>query len=325
MPDTDRKKIRILNSQGHTAFFDGEQLRLRLESAFRSVYAPDGTPAADIALAIEYVLHSRLRNEDAGNVFRANDVELTICRILENLGYAEAAERFRAMTAPEADSHFVEMIRIREILDEAFPDSGSLLDRVTRKVYHTLLSIGASSAAASGLITELGKHFILSMDTSSVPLPVLNWHPSGSPLILDVPEILEALHDSAAEELVHSGILSIRKLDLRIFPVLHLELHLDKLADGLIPPVTELALSPSLIRVAEAMDSIARTADAVCNEKGHENETPLPLAVHFSDSGTFFRNFMDCRDSASVQKCAASLAQLLRDMMIRQPLRFSIR
>ncbi|MBO4490255.1 MAG: hypothetical protein J5944_02720 [Lentisphaeria bacterium] len=320
MIELSENTILILDPEGRTAPFDPELLRVRLADALSVSGLPDPSLASDIALAVDFALRERLRS--LPGILRSADVEILAGRILSDLGLEGAVRAFRRTAPAGTVSFVVEIQRIRDFLESQFPGSGVDLDRAAKKVFHTLQSIGAE-AAKPALVTELARHFLLSSQEKggkALPDPVFARIPS--PCTLSPDEILRHLQDPDARKAVRERIVSIRAIDLRIFPVLRFDLRLTGLADGLPEgPLTELSLAPALYRTADIMDALALAADAACSAVGHETDTPLKTALHLGDASVFTHDFMGCVSEKEIQACAASLAGILRSALARVPIR----
>ena len=321
MIELSENTIMILDPEGRTVPFDPDLLRARLSEALSVSGMPDPSLASDIALAVDFALRERLRSRP--DVLRSADVELLAGRILSDLGFEGAVRAFRRTAPAGTVSFVVELQRIRDFLESQFPDSGVDLDRTVKKVFHTLQSIGAE-AAKPALITELARHFLLrseqEKDGKAFSAPVFARNPS--PCTLSPDEILLHLQDPDAMKAIRKRIVSIRTIDLRIFPVLRFDLRLTGLADGLPNgPLTELSLAPALYRTADVMDSLALAADAACSAIGHETDTPLKTALHLGDASVFTHDFMGCSSEKETKTCAAALAGILRSALSRVPIR----
>ena len=315
--------ILILDPEGRSVPFDVERLRLRIVDCFNRAGTPDEELAADIALSVEYALRAgKQKNPDAPLVL-STDVDLMASKILDDIGYGQAAELFRNTASAPAAAFLVEMNRIRSFLEREFPENGANMDWIVRKVHHTLTSIGADSAAP-GLIVELAKHFLLTADRGGNP-PEIQIRFSPRKLTLTQPLIASELKEEYALELLHKRVITIQDIDLRLFPVLRFHVRLSGLTEGLTPPITELSLSPALFRIADAMDSIALAADAAWKKLSPTAETPLKTAVYLADSSVFVHDWMGCINGEQGKRCATSLAQILASMMARRPFRFYCR
>ena len=315
--------ILLLDPDGRAVPFDPERLRMRIDRALSGAGMPDDELAADIALSIEFALKSGKKKPDEP-LIRAEEVEFMTSKVLDDIGYNQAAAIFRETAGHGSSSFLVEVTRLRNFLEKEMPGCGPHLELIARKVYHTLNSIGADSAAPA-LILELAKHFLLTMEKNNAVLPGLEIKFMPGRQVLTAQDIQAQLQDPNALEFLQNRVLSVQEVDLRIFPVLRFHFRLAGITGNLTPPVTELALSPALIRIADAMDSIALAADQAWKKMNPDADTPLKTTVSFDDISIFVRSWMGCTSYEQEERCAASLAQILVSMTARRPIRISCR
>lgn len=315
--------ILLLDPDGRAVPFDPERLRLRIERALSGAGMPDDELAADIALSIEFALKSGKKKPDEP-LIRAEEVELMTSKVLDDIGYKQAASIFRKTAEHGTFSFLVEITRLRNFLEKEMPGCGPNLEHIARKVYHTLHSIGADSAAPA-LILELAKHFLLTTEKTDSALPGLEIRFMPGRHVLTAKDIQAQITDGSALTFMQNRVLTVQEVDLRIFPVLRFHFRLAGIAGDLTPPVTELALSPALLKIADAMDSIALAADQAWKKINPDAETPLKTTLSFDDASIFVRSWMGCTSYEQEERCAASLAQILVSMTTRRPIRISCR
>ncbi|MBR2428205.1 MAG: hypothetical protein IKB16_15835 [Lentisphaeria bacterium] len=315
--------ILLLDPDGRAVPFDPERLRMRIERALSKTGTPDSELAADIALSIEFALKSGKKKPDEP-LIRGAEVELMTSKVLDDIGYTQAAAVFRETAEHGTFSFLVEITRLRNFIEQEMPGCGPHLEHITRKVHHTLNSIGANSAAPA-LILELAKHFLLTMENSETPPPGLEIKFMPGKQVLTTQDIQAQLTDETALMFLQKRVLSVQEVDLRVFPVLRFHFRLAGIAGELTPPVTELALSPALLRVADAMDSIALAADKAWEARNPDAEVPLKTTLSFDDASIFVRSWMGCTAYEQEERCAASLAQILVSMTTRRPIHISCR
>ena len=314
--------VLLLDSEGRAIPFDPEYLRFRIEKALTRAGMPDSELAADIALSIEFALKSGKKNPDEP-LIRGTEVELMTSKVLDDIGYTQAAAIFRETAEYGTLSFLVGIAELRNFINREMPGCGPHLEHITRKVYHTLNTIGANSAAPA-LILELAKHFLLTMEKSETPHGLeIKFIPGHQ--VLTTQDIQAQLTDEAALTFLQNRVLSVQEVDLRVFPVLRFHFRLAGIAGDLTPPITELALSPALIRVADAMDAIALAADKAWKLQNPAADIPLKTTLSFDDASIFIRSSMGCAGREQEERCAASLAQVLISMTARRPIRISCR
>ena len=104
MIETGVGTVNILYADGTSAFFDPEELRLRLEKSFAAAGRTDPAVAGEIVLAVEYALSCRdAENSDSGLVIHAGEIDECVVRILEDTGYPDAARHFRGTGVTSGD------------------------------------------------------------------------------------------------------------------------------------------------------------------------------------------------------------------------------
>lgn len=323
MIDLAMASVLLLDSDGRAVPFDLEHLRFRIEKALIKAGMPDSELAADIALSIEFALKSGKKKPDEP-LIRGEEVELMTSKVLDDIGYTQAAAIFRETAEHGTLSFLVGITELRNFINRELPSCGPHLEHITRKVHHTLNSIGADSAAPA-LILELAKHFLLTMKKSETPPHGLEIKFMPGHQVLTTQDIQAQLTDETALTFLQNRVLSVQEVDLRVFPVLRFHFRLAGIAGNLTPPITELALSPAMIRVADAMDSIALAADKAWKLRNPAADIPLKTTLSFDDASIFVRSSMGCSGKEQEERCAASLAQVLISMTTRRPIRISCR
>lgn len=231
----------ILYPDGTSAFFDPEELRIRLEKSMDACGCPESWIAGEIVLAVEYALRCGIPGGDSsGSAVHAAQIDDCVVRILEDSGYPEAARHFRGTTVSSGDLGKLSPEDVEQYLADTLQLTGAAGAELAAKIRQALNAIGASQCSPR-LVLELARHF---RDTaaSSSRLPVL---PPAKP--------------DRAPAAPEGNLLQIRRSD-SIFPSIRAEIDLLGLFDGcsLTPPLTELSLVPILLPVAERLDSECR-------------------------------------------------------------------
>ena len=152
--------VNILYADGTSAFFDPEELRLRLEKSFAAAGRTDPSLAGEIVLAVEYALRCRdSENTDApGSVIHAGDIDECVVRILEDSGYPDAAGHFRKTAVTSGDFGKLTPDDVERYLAEKLQLTGPSGSELAAKIRNALSAIGAGQCSPR-LILELARHF----------------------------------------------------------------------------------------------------------------------------------------------------------------------
>ena len=234
--------VSILYADGTSAFFDPEELRLRLEKSFTSAGRTDPVIAGEIVLAVEYALRCRNQEDNLpDSVIHASDIDECVVRILEDSGFPDAAGYFRNTALSSGDFGKLSSDNVEQYLTEKFQLSGSAGSELAAKIRHAMKAIGAAQCSPR-LVLELARHF---RDTaaSARRLPMQTAQAKPEPIPKSEPEKL----------------LQVRRKDA-IFPSIRAEINLPQLFEKctLTPPLTELALFPILLPLAEQLEDECR-------------------------------------------------------------------
>ena len=234
--------VSILYADGTSAFFDPEELRQRLEKSFASANRTDPSLAGEIVLAVEYALRCRNREDNLpDSVIHASDIDECVVRVLEDSGFPDAARHFRNTSVSSGDFGKLSPENVEQYLIEKFQLTGSAGSELAAKIRHAMKAIGVAQCSPR-LVLELARHF---RDTAAsahrLPVPPA----PAKPELLPAPE--------------PEKLLQVRRKDA-IFPSIRAEIDLPRLFEKctLTPPLTELALFPILLPVAEQLEAECR-------------------------------------------------------------------
>jgi len=234
--------VSILYADGTSAFFDPEELRLRLENSIAACGSTESWIAGEIVLAVEYALRSGASDSDfPGPAVHASEIDDCVVRILEDSGYPKVAEHFRCSRVTSGDFGKLTPDGVEQYLAEKLQLTGPSGEELAAKVRHALAAIDAAQCSPR-LVLELARHF---RDTAAVSRRIPVPPPAKKPDVL--PAVTEESH------------LRVRRSDA-IFPSIRAEIDLPRLFEKcpLTPPLTELSLIPILMPVAEQLDSECR-------------------------------------------------------------------
>lgn len=315
--------ILLLSPDGTAIPFDPAELQARLEKALEGSLAPEDLHLAhDIALAAEMMLWKKLRNEPSPCV-KAETLDLLVAGILQKAGLAAAAEIFRGNSILQDLCSKIPAAHLSIFLEEKLDLHGDPLARLSEKVFNTLRSIGAN-ASSPDLALALARHFReVAAGKISFHIKPPDFTPDRACTIR--PEELEERLLKNSRMFFKKRILKVHPVNLRIFPAVRLELRLTGLADaeGLLAPLTELALAPGFIRAARAADEILLAADSLFRAHGNESDVPAKLLLHLSDAEYFTREWMGCTTTSAREECAEDLCRAFASELTRVPVRMT--
>ena len=238
--------LSILYADGTSAFFDPEELRLRLENSFAACGSTESWIAGEIVLAVEYALRCGASDGDfPGPAVHASEIDDCVVRILEDSGYPKAAEHFRRSRVTSGDLGKLTPDGVEQYLAEKLQLTGPAGEELAAKVRHALAAVDAAQCSPR-LVLELARHFrdraAVAQRLVAPPVPAPQVRKTESPA-----EVSEGNH------------LQVRRSD-KIFPSIRAEIDLPQLFGKclLTPPLTELSLIPILLPVAVQLDSECR-------------------------------------------------------------------
>lgn len=257
--------VNILYADGTSAFFDPEELRLRLEKSFAAAGRTDPVIAGEIVLAVEYALSCRdTGNADSsGAVIHAGEIDDCVVRILEDSGYPDAAGHFRKTAVTSGDFGKLTPDGVEQYLAEKLQLTGPAGSELAARIRSALAAIGAEQCSPR-LVLELARHF---RETAA------------STRRLGVPP--KAKTEPPPTPVQEQKVLQIRRSD-KIFASIRAEIDLPEVFAQctLTPPLTELSLAPILMPLAEQLD----TEYAGLRKDGAEN---YPLVLTFRGFAEF--------------------------------------
>ncbi|MBQ9336091.1 MAG: hypothetical protein IJS14_02185 [Lentisphaeria bacterium] len=253
--------IRILYADGTSAFFDPEELRKRLEKSFTAARRADGWIAGEIVLAVEYALRGR---DGAPEGIAAAEVDDCVVRILEDSGYAGVADCFRSTAAASGDLGKLTPEAVEGYLAEKLQLTGPAGSELAARIRDAMKAIGAVRCPPR-LVLELARYF---RDCAASP------------------HLPQALPGTVSAD---GPVLQVHRSDT-VFPSIRAEISLLRLFEGsgLNPPLTELAMYPVLVPLAEKLD-------AACPELNSGTEK-YPLILTWNGIREFTEKWL-CYDS----------------------------
>ena len=278
--------------------FDPEVLRTRIAAAFESAeLAEESFVADDIVLALEYTLRRAVRTE---LIFSAGEIDAAIIRILENAGFASAAEVFRNTATIEQQVELSTSAETLQVfLSSHLGCSPERLEKISKKCADALNTLQIETASLH-LILELARHYereTAEADLRNHPVPEIKNS------VLTRQEIAELLPAPAAE-LLKYGVLRINSVS-PIFPGIRFFFSMEKFAElhNLSIPATELEIYPALYETAGILES----ARAAIERKLDLPETP-PCLMTIPDMFDFLHRMMGCSKADTM---AVELASIL--------------
>jgi hypothetical protein len=292
------RRIFLKDSDGGITPFDPENLLTRLAGAFQSANQADECYVADdIVLALEYTLRRAPRPE---LVFSEGEIDAAVIRLLENSGFAKAAEVFRNTTACE---QLVQLSatpeNLRDFLAVHLGCSQERLEKISEKCAEAL-RLAKIELASLHLVLELARHY--ERETAEADLKN---HPANtvSGTVLTRQDIVSLMPPDAAD-LMKCGILRINAVS-PVFPGIRFFFFMEKFASfrELQAPVTELELYPALYEPSAILED-ARSAIAA---KLASAETP-PCLMTIPDMFDFIHRMIG---STKADTMAAELAGIL--------------
>ena len=323
MVDIVNDTVLIVQKDGTTQPFDADHLSRQLAESARIAGVYDPEMPDDIALSIEYTLRQKsISNESP--CFDIADIDYLIFQTLVNVGYGKVDDVYRKNSFLLTDHSRIPIHKVNSCIEENLDIHGSRLELIAKKVINTMQAIGARDSSEQ-LIRELAKHF-LRQSTEHISPDVLK-HPDFQPdkaSTIRFSELLPYMPPSI-QNYFDKRILSFHPVSLHIFPVLRLNIRLTGIATSaaLEAPLTELTLSPELIKLAGAVDRFCLLVDQICVKKGYADNTPVKLMLSLGDASVFTRDWMACSNHEAQEACAVSLCEILYNMLTRQPVKMT--
>lgn len=312
--------IFLICPDGRSIPWDPAQLQERLEKILSTKVDQAAAYARDISLAAEMALTNRMKNNPAPGILTENLDDLVV-HILHCAGLRSAAEEYRLESAAGASR--IPLDRIRTFLVENLQLEGTMQERIPEKVFHTMKSIGADDTSPQ-LALELARHFqAVAAGKVAFNLTPPDFDPDKDCTIR--PEQLTAKLSPESRFFFEKRILMVEKINLRIFPAIHLELRLTGIATNynLIAPLTELALAPAFIQAARAADELCLITDDIFRQLGNDAEVPVKVMLNLMDASVFTRDWMGCNSTESQEQCATQLAKIFAAELTRFPFKLT--
>jgi len=292
--------VMLRENDGTQKRFEAEELQSRLILCCLDAGIKDYWLAEDLTNAVENAL---IYQSETGVIFSESEVNTFIIKILEDAGYPNIADKFRAKSDVISDKCKVDIDSIKDLLRLHFGLLGKDLGQLTEMVINALESLSIKSAT-SCLVLELGRHY----RNAKIAVPVykhLNMENiSNSPWVLQRSEIM-ALLSSNTTKLINLKLIDIAGVS-RIFPSLKLNIRLEVLAEhyGLKPVLTELVLFPYFDEVIDSVNEIITRVNRHFSLKEDKFISGnLPVFLRFSDINSFSKKYLDIKFPSSDKLC----------------------
>ena len=253
----------IVCEDGSSCSFDFDRLREKIENCCVKCGIKDSWFSDDIALSVEYVLH-QLAAE--GRKFSEPELDYYVMEVLEKAGLDKIAEQYREQAS--SDSFISTDIKtIFDLISRNFKISPEETTRLSEKVFEVFEKIQIARTSP-GFVIESARFFFEYEKISPCPVQKKQTHTRDvvkpfdfkNPWVLKPEDIIPKLSPGCILH-VNSGVL--RPLPVsRLFPSIKIELDLIKLSEknGLVPPYTEMLISPFVDALRPAIVEIAETS-----------------------------------------------------------------
>lgn len=254
--------IFMVREDGSSCSFDFDRLREKIETCCVKCGIKDSWFSDDIALSVEYVLH-QLASE--GRMFSESELDYYVVEVLEKAGLDKIAEQYREHTS--SDSFIsTDLNTISDLISRNFKILPEETARLSGKVFEVFEKLEIARTSP-GFIMESARFFIEHEKASSCPVQKKQTHTQDAvrpfdfknPWVLKPEDIIPKLSPACMLH-VNSGVL--RPLSVsRLFPSIKIELDLVRLSEknGLVPPYTEMLISPFVDALRPAIVEIAET------------------------------------------------------------------
>ena len=301
--------LSILYPDGTSAVFDAAELSARIARSCNAAGAADAWIADDIALSVEFALQKHLQQSGRKSIPLA-EIESCVVSILEDAGYAGAAEKFLSGGRPPGEMGKITQADVHTFLRSKLQLDPQEADAVAVKVISAMHAIRAERCSVR-LILELARHFRETAAENRPAVRPVRPEKSSPP---PAPEEIAARLPEFQRRYMDEGILTLRT-GSRLFEAIRLDVDFHPLMKDLpfAPPVTELLLAPRLMECAEAADSVCRAAEECCGNP------ELPLIVTLLHAKEFVKTRMLCEEEDSVTRCARSLSDYFCSMLRKRP------
>lgn len=280
----------MMCEDGSSCSFDFDRLREKIEACCIKCGIKDSWFSDDIALSVEYVLH-QLASE--GRMFSEPELDYYVVEVLEKAGLDKIAEQYREQAS--SDSFIsTDLKTISDLISRNFKISPEETARLSAKVFDVFDKIQIPRTSP-GFIMESARFFLEYEKISSCTGQKNQVHTRNAvkpfdfknPWVLTPEDIIPKLSPASMSH-VNSGVL--RPLPVsRLFPSIKIELDLIRLSEenGVVPPYTEMLISPFVDALYPAIVEIAETVGkeyqrlfpAGCEEAPKKENEPLHAYV----------------------------------------------
>ena len=149
--------LSILYPDGTSAVFDAAELSARIARSCHDAGTADAWIADDIAFSVEFALQKHLQQSGRKSIPLA-EIESCVVSILEDAGYADAAEKFLSGGRPRGEMGKITQADVHGFLLSKLQLDPEEADAVAVKVISAMHAIKAEKCSIR-LILELARHF----------------------------------------------------------------------------------------------------------------------------------------------------------------------
>ena len=238
-------------------------------------------------------------------MIQASEVDDCVARVLEDSGYAAASAPFYALSRTGGDFGKLSPEKVQEYLTGKLSLAEENAVPLAQKVNQAMALLGIRRCSPH-LVLELARHFREEEARKAQPLSVAA---SGGGFAAEKKNSV-----SAPEE--YRSVWKIRRSET-IFPSIRAEIHLGELfaSCDLTPPLTELSLTPVLLRVTEKID---REYLRLSGEK--EGNYPLLLTLRgFQSFAGKFLCYDSNEEKTSASKRNVLFMDFIRSLLLVKP------
>ncbi len=293
-------EIIIIEYDGARENFDLSELQRRLFGCFVAAGRQDSAGnALDIALAVEFYL---LQNDRPQKIFGRGEIDSSICKMLEAIGYADVAALYSKgdITGQERATmvNTASKAELQLLLRSHIGCSQMRFERIIDKIADAMQKLGISEAEPM-LLRAMARHYERDIQ-------------ENQPVVIPVEERRFQREDwlpllkGEGRNLVENGILSISGID-SLFPSIRFYFSLYDYAvwKNWTPPVTELEICSDLACIGEVIETVRTTIDLAYGRK-----EPLPCLLTLPDMNRFLMHYMDIRWDG-IEPVAKELADVI--------------
>jgi hypothetical protein len=302
----------LVSPEGDRYDFDITDLQSRIIQSCLAAGEHDVWIAEDISLAIEYSLNL---DENPSKVFQVTDINKTVVRLLQEIGYPAVAECFKHSNKLNEELVCIESDIIRKILNNNLGLLGLSLDTIAKKTEDNLRKIAVGEISPK-LILELGKHYKDSiLSDSGINTISLSSKEEVSFGEITMQDILSKLTDKN-REIVDSGIISVSKIN-PLYPAIKINLRIIKFLEhlGLNPPITEMMFIPYFDVLADVINQIIEISDTLFKEQDNKSTDFLPIYLTVVNMSVFSEDWLNSPWPQSYSLCYEFLSYLERELL----------